>query len=191
MDVFESFGIDTFKSSIWIVSITVAVLLALRYPHKRPRQVVGLVLKATLGAAITFSLASLGTVFYILAHPTDQRWSVGKDAALKPPELSSGVPIFDGIVNNLNQFMGSMTGSVNDVLAIKNAFLSTTDFLLMAGWGLGAVIALGLPVWVMGIVEARWRERQLSDLIDKSTDYDKNLAGIRKAMNLPDYKPGE
>lgn len=189
MDVFGNFSIDTFKYLIWVLALIVTVLLALSYPHKRPRQVVGLVLKSVLGASVAFFAASLAVVFYILAHPTDQRWSVGRDAAVKSPELSAGVPIFDGIVNSLNQFMGTMTGSVNDVLAIKNAFLSTTDFLLMAEWGLTAIVVIGIPVWVMGILDERWRKRQLDVLIRASENHDTNLAEIRKHLAMPKFEP--
>jgi hypothetical protein len=189
MDVFADFSIDAFKYLIWILALVVAALFALSYPRTRARQVIGLVLKSALGAAVAFFAASLAVVFYILAHPTDQRWSAGKDAVVKSPELSAGVPLFDGIVNSLNQFMSTMTGSVNDVLAIKNAFLSTTDFLLMAGWGLVAIVALGVPVWIIGILDERWRKRQLDAVIDANARHTKDLADIRESLHLPAFSP--
>lgn len=184
MDVFASFSIDAFKYLVWVLAFIVAVLLALSYPRAKTRQALGLVLKSFLGAAIVFFAASLAVVFYILAHPTDRRWSAGKDSAIESPELSAGVPLFDGIVNSLNQFMGSMTGSVNDVLAIKNAFLSTTDFLLMAGWGLVAIVVIGIPVWIMGILDERWRKRKLDALINASAAHATEIAQIRKYVGM-------
>lgn len=184
MDVFASFSIDAFKYLIWALAFVVASSLALSYLRAKTMSMVRLVSKSLLGAAIAFFAASLIAVIYILAHPTDRRWSAGKDAVIESPELSAGVPLFDGIVNSLNQFMGSMTGSVNDVLAIKNAFLSTTDFLLMAGWALVAIIALGIPVWIMGILDERRRKRQLDAVINASAAHTEELAEIRKYVGM-------
>lgn len=185
MDVLANISIDTFKLLVWVVAIVIGVLLFFCYPREKPLEIVGAALKGVLGAAITFALTSLGVVFYILSHPTDARWSLGKDPALKAPEFTPGVPFFDQIVDTLNSFMGSVAGSVNDLFAIRNAFLATPDFLVMAGWGMIMIVPLLIAIRIVGWRDEVRRKKQDTKNAATIERLSSEVEAIKAHLHLP------
>lgn len=122
-----------------------------------------------LAATVSFAVANLAVVFYILAHLTDPRWSVDKDPTLDSPELSAG-PFFQPITDTLNDILSGLTGSLNNVIALKNAFLTMPDFIIAAGWAflllLPLVIAVRIIAWFIERDQVKQIERNTRDLAD-------------------------
>lgn len=116
---------------------------------------------------MSFAAANLAVVFYILAYLTDPRWSVGKDPTLDSPELPAG-PFFQPITDTLNDILSSLTGSLNNVIALKNAFLTMPDFIIAAGWAflllLPLVIAVRIITWLIDKEQVKQIERNTRDL---------------------------
>ena len=197
MDIIGNMGVDGLRTAIWIVAIMAAVIVAglqIWLPVMdnwqtswRHRTLV--VLRGLLAGVVAYAVANVAVVFYILAHATDPRWSVGKDAHIDAPKLSAGIPLFDGIVNALNGFGTTVENGVNDALAIKNAVLVSGEFMLTALWSLVplaivAVLTLGMSRYVEW-----WRARRVDDLVVRNAQLEADVAEMRKHMNLPVHAP--
>lgn len=112
MEMLSDFSVDTFKNLVWLVAFIVGGLFLIGSPVSSLLKVTARVINALLAATVSFAAANLAVVFYILAHLTDPRWSVGKDPTLDSPELSAG-PFFQPITDTLNEILRSLTGSLN------------------------------------------------------------------------------
>lgn len=121
MELLSGFSVETFKTLVWVAAAIVGGLFVIGGPLSSPLKIAAKAVSALLAATVSFAAANLAVVFYILAHLTDPRWSVGKDPALDSPELSAG-PFFQPITDTLNDILSSLTGSLNNVIALKNAF---------------------------------------------------------------------
>ena len=197
MDIIGNMGVDGLRTAIWIVAIMAAVIVAglqIWLPVMdnwqtswRHRTLV--VLRGLLAGVVAYAVANVAVVFYILAHATDPRWSVGKDAHIDAPKLSAGIPLFDGIVNALNGFGTTVENGVNDALAIKNAVLVSGEFMLTALWSLVplaivAVLTLGMSRYVEW-----WRARRVDDLVVRNAQLEADVAEMRELMNLSAHAP--
>jgi hypothetical protein len=169
MEMLSDFSVDTFKNLVWLVAFIVGGLFLIGSPVSSPLKIAARVINALLAATVSFAAANLAVVFYILAHLTDPRWSAGKDPTLDSPELSAG-PFFQPITDALNDVLRSLTGSLNNVIALKNAFLTTPDFIIAAGWAflllLPLVIAVRIIAWLIERAQVRQIERNTRDLAD-------------------------
>lgn len=169
MEMLSDFSVDTFKNLVWLVASIVGGLFLIGSPVSSPLKIAARVNNALLAATVSFAAVNLAVVFYILAHLTDARWSVGKDPTLDSPHLSAG-PFFQPITDTLNDILSSLTGSLNNVIALKNAFLTMPDFIIAAGWAflllLPLVIAVRIIAWLIEKEQVRQIERNTRDLAD-------------------------
>lgn len=105
----------------------------------------------------------------MLVGPTDPRSSVGKDPRINSPELSAG-PILQPITDTLNGILSILTGGLNNVIAMKNAFLTIPDFIAAAGWAvlllLPLVLAVRVVSWLLEKEQAKQIARNTRDLAD-------------------------
>jgi hypothetical protein len=169
MELLSDVNVDTFKILVWCAAVIVGGVFVM---GRRPSSVLEMAsraISALLAATVSFVALNLAVVFYILAHLTDPRWSVGKDPSIASPELSAG-PILEPITNTLNDILSNVTGSLNNVIAIKNAFFTMPDFIVSANWGLWLLlplmIALRIVSWNIKKRQAKQIERNARDLAD-------------------------
>lgn len=169
MEMLSDFGVDTFRNIVWVAALIVGVLFVIGAPVSSPLRIAARVTNALLAATVSFAVANLAVVFYILAHLTDPRWSVGKDPTLDSPELSAG-PFFQPITDTLNDILSDLTGSLNNVIALKNAFLTMPDFIIAAGWAFSLLLPLVIAVHIIsgliGKEQVKQMERNTRDLAD-------------------------
>lgn len=180
MEMLSDVSVDTLKNLVWLAAFIVGGLFVIGSPVSSPLKITARAVNALLAATLSFAAANLAVVFYILAHLIDPRWSVGKDPTLASPELSAG-PIFQPVTDNLNDILGSLTGSLNNVIALKNAFLTMPDFIVAAGLAflllLPLVIIVRIIAWLIEKEQVRQIERNTRDLAD-----------IRAQFGLPAFK---
>ncbi|WP_158677187.1 hypothetical protein [Arthrobacter sp. PGP41] len=169
MEMLSDFSVDTLKTLVWLAAIIIGGFFAVGRPVSSLPKITARAVNALLAGTMSFAAANLAVVFYILAHLTDPRWSVGKDPTLESPQLSAG-PIFQPITDTLNDILGSLTGSLNDAIALKNAFLTMPDFIIAAGWAflllVGLVIASRILSWFIEKDQMAQIERNTRDLAD-------------------------
>jgi hypothetical protein len=182
MEMLSDFSVDTFKNVVWAVALIVGLLFLVGSRVSSPVTIAARAVTALLAATVAFAVANLAVVFYILAHLTDPRWSVGKDPTLDSPELSAG-PFFQPVTDTLNDILSSLTGSLNNVIALKNAFLTMPDFIISAGWAflllLPLVIAVRIIAWFIDRDQAKQIERNTRDLADIRAQF--GLAPFKEA----------
>lgn len=197
MDVLGSMGIEGLHAVAWVAAIVACLGVAaiqiwlpiMENWRTSWRHVAVVALRSLLAGAVLYVIASLTVVVYIMAHATDPRWSVGRDARIDAPQLSAGIPLFDGIVNALNGFAGTVENGVNDALAIKNAFLVSGEFMLNLLWGLLVTVVIGAMTWIMSRYLAWWRARRVDELMVSNRELKANLDDVRRQLNLPAYIP--
>lgn len=180
MEVLSDVTVETFKILVWITATVVGGLFLIGRRITSPSQIASRAVSALLAGTVAFVAFNLAVVFYILSHLTDPRWSVGKDPKVDSPELSAG-PFFEPVTNTLNDVLSNMTGSLNSVIAIKNAFFTIPDFIFSAGWGL----LLLLPLVIALRVISRFIEKSQAKQIDRNT---RDLADIRSQLGLSPFK---
>jgi hypothetical protein len=180
MEMLSGVSVDTFKSLVWLAAFIVGGLFVIGSPVSSPLKITARAVSALLAATVSFAAANLAVVFYILAHLTDQRWSVGKDPKLDSPQLSAG-PFFQPVTDTLNDILGSLTGSLNNVIGLKNAFLTMPDFIIAAGWA----FLLLLPLVIAVRIIAWFIEKEQVRQIDRNT---RDLADIRAQFGLAAFK---
>ena len=182
MELLSGFSVETFKTLVWVAATVVGGLFVIGGPLSSPLKIAAKAVSALLAATVSFAAANLAVVFYILAHLTDPRWSVGKDPTLDSPELSAG-PFFQPVTDTLNDILSSLTGSLNNVIALKNAFLTMPDFIISAGWAflllLPLVIAVRIIAWFIDRDQAKQIERNTRDLADIRAQF--GLAPFKEA----------
>lgn len=179
MEVLDQVGVDTFKSLVWVAASIVGGLFLIGRRISSPPQVASRMVGALLAGTVSFVAFNLAVVFYILSHLTDPRWSVGKDPKVDSPELSAGA-FFEPVTNTLNDILDNVTGSLNNVIAIKNAFFTIPEFIFSAGWGL----LLLLPVVIALRVISWYIEKSQAKQIDRNTQ---DLADIRAQLGLSPF----
>jgi hypothetical protein len=169
MELLSGASVDTFKSLVWVAALIIGLLFLIGRRMSSPLKIAARAVTASIAATVAYAAANVAVVFYILAHLMDPRWSVGKDATLDSPELSAG-PLLQPITDTLNDILAGLTGSVNDVIALKNAFLTMPDFIVAAGWALlllvGLVIASRMLSWFIEKDQVAQIERNTRDLAD-------------------------
>ena len=180
MEVLNHINVDTFKTLVWVAASIVGGLFLIGRRISSPLQIAFRAVGALLAGTVSFVAFNVAVVFYILSHLTDPRWSVGKDPKVDSPELSAGA-FFEPVTNTLNDILDNVTGNLNNVIAIKNAFFTIPDFIFAAGWGLllvlPAVITLRVISWFI--------EKSQAKQIDRNT---RDLADIRAQLGLSPYK---
>lgn len=176
MEMLSGANVNTFNF-VWIAALIFGLLFLIGRRTASPLKIAARAVNALLAATVAFAAANLAVVFYILAHLMDPRWSVGKDVTLDSPELSAG-PILQPITDTLNHILDGMTGSVNDVIALKNAFLTMPDFIVAAGRALLLLVPLVVAIRVLAWLVEKDQVRQ----IDRNT---RDLADIRAHLGLP------
>ncbi|MDB5168432.1 MAG: hypothetical protein JWO55_690 [Candidatus Saccharibacteria bacterium] len=184
MDVFSNINVEAFKMLVWVFALAVGVLVFVSSERVGIFDKIIAVVKGVFAMALSVAALAIGVVFYILSHATDSRWSVGKDATVESPQIPDN-PFFGQVIDTLNSFMGSVTGSVNDLFAIKNAFVTTQDFFLLAGWAVLLVIPLFILLriltWRKESREKRQMKRDRATLRRISTE----LEQMKRALGLP------
>ena len=173
-------SVDTFKNLVWIAALIVGLFFVIGDPVSSPPRVAARAVAALIAATVAFAVANLAVVFYILAHLMDPRWSVGKDATIASPELSAG-PFLQPITDSLNDILDGITGNINNVIALKNAFLTMPDFIVAAGWGLLLLVPLMIALRILAWFVEKDQVRQ----IDRNT---RDLSDIRAHLGLAPYK---
>lgn len=180
MEVLNGFGVDTFKGAVWFAALIIGGLFTIGSPISSPLKIAAAAVNSLLVATASFAAANLAVVFYILVHLSDPRWSVGKDPRIDSPELSVG-PFFQPVTDVLNEILDNLTGTLNNAIALKNAFLTMPDFIIAAGWG----AALFLPLVIVARIIA-WRiAKEQVRQIDRNT---RDLADIRAQFGLAAFK---
>lgn len=180
MEMLSGASVDTFKNLVWIAASIIGVLFLIGPRVSSPLSIAARAVTALMAATAAFAAANVAVVFYILAHITDPRWSEGRDATLESPEVSAG-PFFEPVTNTLNGILSGLTGSVNDVIALKNAFLTMPDFIAGAGWALLLLVGLLIAHRVLsGFIE----RDQLAQIARNTRD----LADIRAQLGLDPFK---
>lgn len=180
MEMLNGASVDAFKNLVWGAAVIIGLLFLLGSRVTTPMKIAARVLTATSAGAAAFSAANLAVVFYILAHITDPRWSVGRDATVESPEVSAG-PFFQPITDTLNRILHSLTGSVNDVIAMKNAFLIMPEFVGAAGWASVVLVVLAIA---NRILSSKIEKDQLKQ-IERNT---RDLADIRAQLGLVPFQ---
>jgi hypothetical protein len=180
MEVLNDVGIDTFKTLVWVAASIIGALFVIGRRTSSWLNIASRAVSAVLAATASFIALNLAVVFYILAHLTDPRWSVGKDPKIDSPELSAG-PFFEPVTNTLNDVLSGLTGSLNSAIAIKNAFFTIPDFVFSAGCGLALLFPLVIVLYFIGRAIKKRHARQ----IDRNT---RDLADIRSQLGLSPYK---
>lgn len=180
MEVLSDVTVETFRILVWISASIVGGLFLIGRRISSPPQIASRAVGALLAGTVSFVAFNLAVVFYILSHLTDPRWSIGKDPKVVSPELSAG-PFFEPITNTLNDILSNLTGGLNNVIAIKNAFYTIPDFIFSAGWGL----LLLLPLVIALRVISWFIEKSQAKQIDRNT---RDLADIRSQLGLSPFK---
>jgi hypothetical protein len=184
MDVFANISVEGFKWFIGVLTLTVGALVFSSSERDGTFEKTFAIVKAVFAMALSVVALAVGVVFYILSHATDGRWSVGKDAAVESPQIPDN-PFFGQVIDTLNSFMGSVTGSVNDLFAIKNAFIATQEFFLMAGWAILLVIPLFVLLRILNWRKEARDKRQVKLDRAKLERVSTELDQMRRALGLP------
>lgn len=179
MEMLSGASVDTFKNLVWGVAVIVGLLFLLGSRVTDPLKIAARVLTATSAGAAAFAAANLAVVFYILSHITDPRWSVGRDATLESPEVSAG-PFFQPITDTLNGILNNLTGSVNDVIAMKNAFFIMPEFVGAAVWASVVLAVLAIANRILSSIIEKNQMKQ----IDRNT---RDLADLRTQLGLAPF----
>lgn len=180
MELLSGVSVDTFKMLTWIAAPVIGGLFLIGGRASSPLALAARVISALLAATVSYAAANMAVVFYILAHLTDARWSVGKDPGIDSPDLSAGPTIFQPITDMLNDLLSTMTGSLNNVIAMKNAFLTIPGFVAAAAWAVLLLVPLVIAVRTFG-----WLlEKEQAQQIDRNT---RDLADIRDQLGLAPY----
>jgi predicted membrane channel-forming protein YqfA (hemolysin III family) len=184
MDVFANISVESFRILIGVLALTIGLLVFLSSIRDGTFEKIFAIVKALFAMALSVVALAVGVVFYILSHATDDRWSVGKDAAVESPQIP-GNPFFGQVIDTLNSFMGSVTGSVNDLFAIKNAFITTQEFFLMAGWAILSVIPLFVLLRILNWQKEAREKRQIQR--DRATlnRLSNELVQMKRVLGLP------
>ena len=180
MEILSDVTLETFRLLVWVAASIVGVLFLIGRRISSPLQIASRAASALLAGTVSFVAFNLAVVFYILSHLTDPRWSVGKDPKVDSPELSAGA-FFEPVTNTLNDVLDNVTGSLNNVIAIKNAFFTIPEFVFSAGWGL----LLLIPVVITLRVLSWFTEKSQVQQIDHNT---RDLADIRSQLGLSPFK---
>lgn len=180
MEMLNGASVDTFKSLVLTAALVIGVLFLIGGRVSSPLKIAARAVTAMLAATAAFAAANVAVVFYILAHPMDPRWSVGKDAAMDSPELSAG-SFLEPITNPLNDILDGLTGNVNNVIAVKNAFATLPEFIVSAGWGLVLLVPLVIALRIVASLVERAQVRQ----IDRNT---RDMADIRAQLGLAPFE---
>ncbi|MFE4833921.1 hypothetical protein ACFRAU_04470 [Arthrobacter sp. NPDC056691] len=179
MEVLSQLSVDTFKTLVWVAAAVIGGLFVIGRPTISGLHIASRTVSAILAAAVSFVALNLAVVFYILAHLTDPRWSIGKDPKIDSPKLSAG-PFFEPITNTLNDVLGTVTGSLNNAISIKNALFTIPDFIVLAGWGLQLLLPLVIALHFIGRAIKRRQARQIA----RNTQ---DLADIRSQLGLSPF----
>lgn len=127
MEMLSGASVDTFKRLVWITAFVIGLLFLIGPRVSSPLNIIARVVTAFCRHS-GFCCGQHSGSFLHPCPPMDPRWSVGKDATLDSPELSAG-PIFQPITDALNDILAGVMGGVNDVIVLKNAFLTMPDFI--------------------------------------------------------------
>ncbi|GAB4100780.1 hypothetical protein [Sinomonas halotolerans] len=192
MDVLSTMGTDDLRTAVWIVAVAATVAVAAlqllaptaRRSGKDWRPAGLAALQSLRAGAGAYAAASLAAAFYILGHASDVRWSAGRDAPFDVPELAPSLPLFDGIVNALNGFASTVESGVNDALAIKNAFIVSGDFMVMALWGTVAMVCIAIAAFLLGRHVEAQRVRQLDELAVRQRHLEAEVGRLRDRLEL-------
>lgn len=160
LEALDSMSIDILK----IVALFLACLVGVGmfFIHRRRWQ------WPAFEAAFTYVIVNLVLVFYILSHPLDSRWSVGRTATISAPDLPGG-PVVDIVTNPLSDFFGGVTGNVN---ALVNTGATAIDFLILTAYGLIAVIIL--------FIFAKIRDQRQQSKLFERVQHLENLLNVKK-----------
>lgn len=180
MEVLNHVNVDTFKILVWIAAAVVGGLFIIGRPVSSRLIIASRAVSAILAATVAFVALNLAVVFYILGHLTDPRWSIGKDPKIDSPKLSAG-PFFEPVTNTLNDALNNVTGNLNNVISIKNAFFTMPDFIVSAGWGLQLVLPLVIALHFIG---RAIKKRQAKQIARNTQD----LADIRSQLGLSPFQ---
>ncbi|MEV8130731.1 hypothetical protein AB0O54_06290 [Pseudarthrobacter oxydans] len=180
MEMLSAASVDTFKNLVWIVAVVIGLLFLIGSRVHTPSRIAARGLTAATAGTAAFAAANLAVVFYILAHLMDPRWSVGRDATVESPELSAG-PFFQPVTDTLNDVLDGLAGSVNNVIAIKNASLTMPEFIFAAGWASLALVGLAVANRILSSIIEKEHMKQ----IDRNT---RDLADIRAELGLSPFQ---
>jgi hypothetical protein len=180
IELLSGASVGTFKNLVWIIAVVIGLLFLIGSRVSSRRKIAARVISALTAGTAAFAAANLAVVFYILAHLMDPRWSVGRDATVESPELSAG-PFFQPITDTLNDILDGLTGSVNNVIALKNAFLTMPDFIVAAGWASVVMVGLAITNRILSSIIEKDQMKQ----IDRNT---RDLADIRAQFGLAPFQ---
>jgi hypothetical protein len=180
MEFLSGASIGTFKDLVWIIALGIGLLFLIGSRVSTPLKIAARVVTALTAGTAAFAAANLAVVFYILAHLMDPRWSVGRDATVESPVLSAG-PFLQPITDTLNGILDGLTGSVNNVIALKNAFLTMPEFIVAAGWASFALVGLAIANRILSSIIEKDQMKQ----IDRNT---RDLADIRAQLGLAPFQ---
>jgi hypothetical protein len=180
MELLSGASVGTFKNFVWIIAVVLGLLFLVGSRVYTPLKIAARLVAALTAGTAAFAAANLAVVFYILAHLMDPRWSVGRDAAVESPEVSAG-PFFQPITDTLNDILNGLTGSVNNVIALKNAFLAMPDFIVAAGWASSVLVGLAIANRILSSIIEKDQMKQ----IDRNT---RDLADIRVQFGLAPFQ---
>jgi hypothetical protein len=191
MDVLVGISLDSFKVLTWVIALSVGVLWFFIAAHKKYWEIISASLLGLVVAASTFLFANFGVAAYILSHVTDPRWSAGKSPLWTPNKLESNLPFINDIVTMLNGVQENVSGAVNNVGAIQNAFFAAGDFLWMVVLAIPTIIVLAIAAFIA----SRWAKRQndkqqtreITSLKLAVEENAANLADIRRQKGLPPF----
>jgi hypothetical protein len=180
MEFLSGASVGTFKDLVWIIALGISLLFLIGSRVSTPLKIAARVVTALTAGTAAFAAANLAVVFYILAHLMDPRWSVGRDATVESPVLSAG-PFLQPIADTLNGILDGLTGSVNNVIALKNAFLTMPEFIVTAGWASFALVGLAIANRILSSIIEKDQMKQ----IDRNT---RDLADIRAQFGLAPFQ---
>lgn len=180
MEMLSGASVDTFKNLVWGAAVIIGLLFLLGSRVTNPLKIAARVLTAASAGAAAFAAANLAVVFYILAHITDPRWSVGRDATLESPEVSAGL-FFQPVTDTLNGILNNLTGSVNDVIAMKNAFFIMPEFVGAAAMATVVLVVLAIANRILSSIIEKDQLKQ----IERNT---RDLADIRTQLGLVPFQ---
>lgn len=180
IEMLSGASVDTFRILVLSAAVIVGFLFLLGSRVSTPLTIAARLVTAATAGTAAFAAANLAVVFYILAHLMDPRWSVGRDATLQSPELSAG-PFFQPVTDTLNDILDGLTGNLNNVIALKNAFFTMPEFIIAAGWASFALVGFAIANRILSSIIEKKQMKQ----IDRNTQ---DLADIRAQIGLPAFK---
>ncbi len=180
MEMLSGASVDTFRNLVLTAAVIVGFLFLLGSRVSTPLTIAARLVTAATAGTAAFAAANLAVVFYILAHLMDPRWSVGRDATLQSPELSAG-PFFQPVTDTLNDIVDGLTGNLNNVIALKNAFLTMPELIIAAGWASFALVGFAIANRILSSIIEKKQMKQ----IDRNTQ---DLADIRAQIGLPAFQ---